>query len=100
MNNISLLKQREEEIKQALLTSVDTLSSTRKAFKEASRSFEELCSEKLRVQTALFELEGKVTHVRPKVSKEQTTRKLSVKKEWDEVQALLQSHGLSRKEIS
>jgi len=102
MNNIQALRKREEEISQALLRSIDTLQTTRKAYKEASSIFTDLCEEKLRVQTALAELEGRITKVPSpsscsSKSSASTQRKLSVKKEWDETQALLAQYGLSRK---
>jgi hypothetical protein len=100
--NIPLLKKREQEIKEALLLNVDILQQKKKELKAISDIFTDLCEEKLRVQTALFELEGRVTHTKPKLSdskesNEQIRRKLSVKREWDEVQALLASHGLQRR---
>lgn len=99
-NNIQALKKREDEIRQALLLSVDTLQATKKAFKEASSVFTDLCEEKLRIQTALAELEGKIIKVPSSLAKSSLTstqRKLSVKKEWDETQALLAQYGLNRK---
>ena len=109
------LEQRLNETKQALLIVSSSLASQKKIYQKISREFSDLCEEKERLEKSIWELSDKIKIVpsggntsssfnRGKAFKEKSQkdpfleRKLSAKKEYEEVQNLLKSLGLSRKE--
>ena len=86
-------------VKESLLMASQRLRAARTEYKEACEIFEDLCDEKLRVETVLMESEGKVKKIplaKPKISTSPAEKRSKAKSEYDEVQALLRNLGLKR----
>lgn len=99
-------EERYEQIKSDLLACSSSLATVKKQYKEISTHFSDLCEEKLRLETILFEKEGKVKHIPSSSSSSLNHNSERVKaikkkqsdalKEYDEVQQLLRKLGVGR----
>jgi hypothetical protein len=86
-------------VKESLLMASQRLRAARTEYKEACEIFDDLCDEKLRLETAIIENAGKVKKIplkKPKISISPAEKAAKAKNEYDEVQALLRSLGLKR----
>lgn len=93
------VEDRYSLIKEKLLLCSSALLEIKKQYKAISSHFTDLCEEKLRLETILFEQQGKVkkiSSIKNKEKPDKTEEELRVKKEYDELQKLLVKHGLAK----